>query len=90
MVNTALPEDLVAMGVLYYIHAVLQGRSEAIGVEDARIEENVEMSMLQWRQLSEILSEDGGWQNGLRILQHFHNQEVGKVYYQRLMFTYPP
>ena len=47
MVNTALPEDLVAMGALYYVHDVLQSRYEAIGVEDARMAEIVEISMLR-------------------------------------------
>ena len=32
--------------------------SAAIGVEDARKEEMVEMSMPQWRQISEDLSKD--------------------------------
>ena len=47
MVNTALPEDLVAMGAFYYIDDALQGRCEAIGIEDTRMAENVEMSMLR-------------------------------------------
>ena len=63
MVNTALPEDLGSMGGHCYIHNAEQLRRATIGVEDIRKEEDVEMSMLQSRQLSEILSEDGRWGN---------------------------
>ena len=59
MGNTALPEDLGSMEGPCYIHDAEQLRRAIIGVKDARKEEDVDMSMLQSRQLSEILSEDG-------------------------------
>ena len=59
MVITALPEDLGSIEGRCYIHNTKQVRRAIIGVEDARKEEDMEISMLQSRQLSEILSEDG-------------------------------
>ena len=59
MVNTALPEDLESMGSSSYIQDAMQLRWAVIGVEDARKAKDVEMSMLQWRQLSEI--PERGW-----------------------------
>ena len=47
MVNTALPEDLRSMEGRSYIHDAEQGRQGLIGVEDARIEEAVKMSIPQ-------------------------------------------
>ena len=61
MVNTVLPEDLGTMEVRCYIHDAKQLRWAVIGVEDARMAKYVEMSMLQCRQPSGILSEDGRW-----------------------------
>ena len=49
------------MEVRCYIHDAKQLRWAVIGVEDARMAIYVEMSMLQCRQLSEILSGDGKW-----------------------------
>ena len=63
MVNTALPEVLGSMGGHCYMHNAEQLRRAIMGVEDARKEEDVEMSMLKSRQLSKILSEDGRWGN---------------------------
>ena len=54
-----MPEDLGSIEGRCYIHDAKQLRRAIIGVEDVRITEDVEMSMLQSRQLSEILSEDG-------------------------------
>ena len=47
MVNTALPEDLGSMEGRCYIHDAEQLRRAIIGVEDARKEEAVKMSMPQ-------------------------------------------
>ena len=47
MVNTALPEDLGSMEGRCYIQDAKQLRWAAIGVEDARIAKDVEMSKLQ-------------------------------------------
>ena len=47
MVNTALPEDLGSMEGRSYTHDAEQGRQGLIGVEDARKEEAVKMSMPQ-------------------------------------------
>ena len=58
MVNTGLPEHLGSMEGRCYKHDAEQVRRAIIGVEDARKEEDVEMSMLQSRQLSEILGKD--------------------------------
>ena len=63
MVNTVLPEDLVAMGVRCYIHDAMQLRWAGIGVEDAKMAKYVEMSILQWRQLSE--DPERGWRMDL-------------------------
>ena len=61
MVNTALPEDLGSMEERCYIHDAKQLRWAILGVEDARKAEDAEISMLQSRHVSEILSEDGKW-----------------------------
>ena len=47
MVNIALPEDLRSMEGRDYIHDAEQGRQGLIGVEDARIEEAVKISIPQ-------------------------------------------
>ena len=47
MVNIVLPEDLRSMEGRIYIHDAEQGRQGLIGVEDARIEEAVKMSIPQ-------------------------------------------
>ena len=61
MVNTALPEDLGSMGGRCYLHDAKQLRWAIMGVEDARKGEDVEMSMLQSRQLSDPKR---GWKVG--------------------------
>ena len=53
-----LPEDLGSTEGRLYIHDAEQLKWAAIGVEDARIVEMVEMSMLQYRHLSGDLSKD--------------------------------
>ena len=53
-----LPEDLESMEGRFYIHVAEQLKWAAIGVEDARTVEMVEMSMLLQRQSSEDLSKD--------------------------------
>ena len=45
MVNIALPEDLRSIEGLIYIHIAEQGRQGLIGVEDARIEEAMKISI---------------------------------------------
>ena len=52
------PEDLGSMEGRLYIHDAEQLKWAAIGVEDARTAEIVEMSMHQYRLLSEDLSKD--------------------------------
>ena len=61
-----LPEDLESMEERCYIHDAEKLKWAAIGVEDARTVEMVEMSMLLQRQLSEDLSKDRNSQ----IMQH--------------------
>ena len=53
MVNTVLPANLESMGLSCYTHDPMRLRWAVIGAEDARRAKHVEMSMLQWRQLSE-------------------------------------
>ena len=53
-----LPEDLGSMEGRSYIYDAEQLKWVAIGVEDARTVEMVEISMLLQRQLSEDLSKD--------------------------------
>ena len=53
-----LPEDPGSIEGRLYINDAEQLKLAAIGVEDARTVEIVEMSMLQYRHLSEDLSKD--------------------------------
>ena len=53
-----LPKDLGSMEGRLYIYDAKQIKWAAIGVEDARTAEMVEMSMYQYRHLSEDLSKD--------------------------------
>ena len=57
-VMIVLPEDPGSIEGRLYIHDAEQLKLAAIGVEDARTVEMVEMSMLQYRHLSEDLSKD--------------------------------
>ena len=67
MVNTALSEDLESMQLNSSVKDAMQLKRTVIWVEDAKMAQYVGLSMLQWRQLSEILSEDGKWKWTVRI-----------------------
>ena len=61
MVNTVLPENLGTIFGSFYIHNALQPKKAVTGVEELECEYYVAISMCWWRQLSEVVSEDGRW-----------------------------